>query len=102
MLSGETASPTMSVWGQPLGHKWKSGPPTMTSALPLEADVEVDFANVGDVPIASYSSRSTARSAGNSFIHKTAMAIVPMPPSRTAGMTPSKAAVIPLSNSPSW
>jgi len=31
------------------GHKRKSRPSTMTSALPLEAVVEADFTNVGDV-----------------------------------------------------
>src|SRR5450755_2007913 len=49
-----------------------------------------------------YSSRSTSRSVGNSFIHNSAIAIVPRPPSTAAGTTPNKAAVTPLSNWPSW
>jgi 2-keto-4-pentenoate hydratase/2-oxohepta-3-ene-1,7-dioic acid hydratase in catechol pathway len=49
----------------------------------------------------TYSSCSTFRSVGNSFIHNSATAMVPMPPMRAAGIAPSKAAVRPLSNSPS-
>ena len=49
-----------------------------------------------------YSSRSTLRSVGNSFIHNSAIAMVPTPPSTAAGIAPNKAAVTPLSNWPSW
>src|SRR5450432_1905593 len=45
-----------------------------------------------------HSSRSTLRSVGNSFIHNSATAIVPTPPSTAAGIAPNKAAVTPLSN----
>jgi hypothetical protein len=51
---------------------------------------------------ATYSSRSTSRSVGNSFIQSSATATVPRPPSSAAGTVPSKAAVTPLSNWPSW
>ena len=51
---------------------------------------------------APYSSRSTFRSVGNSFIHNSAIAIVPTPPSTAAGTAPNSAAVTPLSNWPSW
>jgi len=45
-----------------------------------------------------HSSRSTLRRAGNSFIHNSAIATVPTPPRAAAGIAPSSAAVIPLSN----
>ena len=51
---------------------------------------------------APYSSFSTSRSVGNSFIHNSAIAIVPTPPSTAAGIAPNSAAVTPLSNWPSW
>jgi hypothetical protein len=50
----------------------------------------------------SYSSRSIFRNVGNSLIHNNATATVPTPPSTAAGIAPNKAAVMPLSNSPSW
>lgn len=45
-----------------------------------------------------YSSRSTLRSEGNSFIQSSATAIVAIPPRAAAGTAPNKAAVTPLSN----
>jgi len=50
------ASPTIEM-----GHKRKSRPPAMTSALPLEAVVEADFTNVGDVPTSAVSICSKIR-----------------------------------------
>src|ERR1700679_3039966 len=47
------------------------------------------------------SSRSTSRNVGNSFIHRSATATVPMPPNNTAGTVPNRAAVTPLSKPPS-
>src|SRR5262245_36505410 len=46
----------------------------------------------------AYSSRSTLRRLGNSFIHNSATAIVPTPPRTAAGMAPNSPAVSPLSN----
>jgi hypothetical protein len=51
-----------------------------------------------DFIAAVHSSRSTLRSVGNSFIHNRATAMVPKPPSATAGTVPNRAAVTPLSN----
>jgi hypothetical protein len=58
--------------------------------------------NRPNLSIDGYSSRSTFRNAGNNFIHRSATPMVPSPPSATAGIAPNKAAVMPLSNSPSW
>src|SRR5689334_20372980 len=50
---------------------------------------------------ATLSSVSALRNAGNRYIHSSATATVPIPPSTTAGMVPKRAAVTPDSNSPS-
>ena len=55
-----------------------------------------------DTEYVPYSSRCTFRRDGNSFIHSSAIATVPTPPSTAAGTVPNSAAVTPLSNWPSW
>ena len=49
-----------------------------------------------------YSSRSTLLSSGKSRIQSSATPMQPRPPSTAAGTVPKSAAVMPLSNSPSW
>jgi hypothetical protein len=63
--------------------------------------VEVDDRRAAD-PATDHSSRSILRSSGKSRIQRSATKIVPRPPRTTAGTVPKSAAVMPLSNSPSW